>query len=298
MSRTLSILIPTLDRGAIVLETIAHLMQGTEQADEILLLDQTAHHPEEITSRLSRLAESGAIQWIRLSRPSIPSSLNRGLLLARSELVLILDDDIIPAPDLVAAHRRAFVSPARWVVAGQVLQPWQEAESLSGGINREKSLSFPFHSTIPQPAANIMAGNVSMLRQKALDSRGFDERFTGAAYRFETDFAWRVIANGGEIWFEPSASVRHLKLPTGGLRTLGDFQRATNSIHTSGDYYFARLHMHGATRTRYILRRLRQNILNWNSLSHPWLLPLKVMGELAGYREGNRLFGEGRRMVD
>ena len=49
--------------------------------------------------------------------------MNRGLREAKGDIVLFLDDDIIPDKNLVAAHRETHVEhPDTWAVVGQVIQ--------------------------------------------------------------------------------------------------------------------------------------------------------------------------------
>src|SRR2546430_13404701 len=50
-------------------------------------------------------------------------------------------------------------------------------------------------------------------------------------YRFETDFALRLAAAGGKTWFEPHASLRHLKLATGDRKST-----RLNSSHSQISY--------------------------------------------------------------
>ncbi|HEX2123609.1 MAG TPA: hypothetical protein VHL59_18410, partial [Thermoanaerobaculia bacterium] len=123
---------------------------------------------------------------------------------------------------------------------------------------------------------------------------GFDENFIGAAYRFETDFAMRVAAAGGKVWFEPAASIRHLKLESGGLRAFGDHRAVAAPTHTVGDYYFA-LH-HVPRFWRYAARRMMKNVATRYHASHPWTIPAKITAELRGLALAKRLFRKGRQL--
>ncbi len=49
-----------------------------------------------------------------------------GLKRASKPLVLFLDDDILAAPGFVAAHAAAHNRDERWIVVGQIIQPWQQ----------------------------------------------------------------------------------------------------------------------------------------------------------------------------
>lgn len=293
----LTVVIPTLDRGKVVVETIRLLRSLGRPPEQIIIADQTPRHEPEVRAELRRLHSSGSIKWLELRPPAIPRAMNIGLQEAENEIVLFLDDDIIPGPELVTSHLDAFVADDIWASAGQVLQPWQQPEVLIGGSSKMESLSFPFHSTVEQPAANVMAGNLAVRKKRALEIGAFDENFTGAAYRFETDFAWRILDEGGRIVFSPRASIRHLKLDRGGLRSFGEHRAVSSDVHTSGDYYFAMLHLAGLAKWRYFATRLRQNLLNRFMLRHPGSFPRKLLSEVRGFRAGRKLAMQGRKLL-
>lgn len=283
----LTIAIPTYNRGAILVDTIERLLALDPRADEIVIVDQTKEHPPAIRARLAAWNAGGEIRHIVLPQPSIPHAMNVALDEARGELVLFLDDDLIPSPTLAAEHRAAYRDDAIWACAGQVLQPGEEPSDATAADD----LEFPFHSSRGTFITNVMAGNLSVRRERALAIGGFDENYIGAAYRFESDFALRLTGAGGKIWFEPRASIRHLKLATGGLRALGDHRSTMSPAHAVGDYYFALTHR--TDFARYALTRMRKNILTRWHLRHPWAIPTKLIGELRGLLLARRLKARG-----
>lgn len=280
----ITVAIPTYNRGAILVETLAHLR--ALDPPEILVVDQT---PPESAATLPD------VRVIRLPEPSIPHAMNVALESAAHEIVLFLDDDVIPSPGLLRQHLAAHEDPKVWAVVGQVLQPGQEPVHAGARPRTDLAdLAFPFHSDTACTVENVMAGNLSVKRRKALAIGGFDENFTGVAYRFETDFARRIVAAGGIIRFAPQASIRHLQIATGGVRTYGDHRTSSSSAHSIGDYYFGRLH--APSFLRYALSRLRKNVLTRYHLTHPWFLPAKLLGELRGLLGSARLVRGGRRL--
>jgi GT2 family glycosyltransferase len=279
----LTIAIPTYERGAVLCDTIEYLLKLDPRADEIVIVDQTRAHPPEVATRLEAWARANAIRVIRLDAPSIPRAMNTALAEASNERVLFLDDDIIPSPQLVAAHAAAFVDANVWAVVGQVLQPGETSEHFEDAELRRgfvRDLEFRFTHDAPCDVQNVMAGNLCVDRAHALAIGGFDERYIAVAYRFETDFALRLVAAGGRIRYEPTASIRHLKVPGGGIRMWGDHRTSASPAHSMGDYYFARRHIPAFW--SYVARRLRNNIVTRFHLRHPWTIPGKVVGELRG----------------
>jgi GT2 family glycosyltransferase len=285
----ITVAIPTFNRGAILVETLRRLLDFEAR---IIVVDQTPAHPPDVDAQLRRWDEAGAIRWVRLERPSIPHAMNEALRLATTELVLFLDDDIVPAPDLVAAHEAAHGDARVWAVVGQILQPGEEPAHFARPAD---DLEFHFNHDTACEITNVMAGNLSVKRDCALAVAGFDENFVGAAYRFETDFALRVVAAGGIIRFEPRASLRHLRLSSGGLRSFGDHRTTISPLHAVGDYYFA-LH-HRPRFWSYAAQRLRRNVLTRFLAAHPWYIPTKFMGEMRALLLARRLARQGRKLL-
>jgi len=222
--------------------------------------------------------------------------MNRGMLEATTPIVLFLDDDVVPAPLLVARHAAAYGDPGVWAVVGQCLQPGEQpAHFTSRGGEPIADLDFRFNHDEPRAVQNVIAMNLSMRRDRALAIGGFDENFVMVAYRFETDFALRLTKAGGTIRFEPSARVDHLKLATGGTRTFGDHKTSASPAHAFGDYYFAL--NHSRAYWRYVLRRLRKNVLTRFHARHPWTIPAKMAGEIRGMLLARRLRRQGPRLL-
>ncbi|MDP9190987.1 MAG: glycosyltransferase [Acidobacteriota bacterium] len=286
----LTIAIPTYERGTVLCDTIEHLLALDPRAAEIVIVDQTRVHPPDVAARLEAWERAGVIRVFRLEAPSIPRAMNTALREASNHRVLFLDDDIIPSPRLVASHGAAWTDSAIWAVAGQVLQPgetpahFDETELRRGYV---RDLEFRFTHDTACEVQNVMAGNLCVDRTRALAIGGFDERYTAVAYRFETDFALRLVAAGGRIRYEPAASIHHLKVAGGGVRMWGDHLTSTSPAHSMGDYYFARRHV--PEFWRYAARRLRNNIATRFHLRHPWTIPGKLIGELRGLFRAFRL---------
>jgi len=209
------VVIPTYRRGRVLLDTLNHLLALEPPPDEILVVDQTEFPPPEILSELTRLEADGQIRRIVLSPPSIPRAMNRGLLEAKGDVVLFLDDDVIPQPNLLDGHCRAYTDfPEAWAVVGQVIQPEDEVSAgrsapvlqSSGSSFLMQDLDFSFSGDSPAWVRNAIACHLSVKRKEALAIGGFDVQFIPpVSYRFETEFAKRLVAAGGKIRFVTSA---------------------------------------------------------------------------------------------
>lgn len=283
----ISVIIPTYRREKVLVETITHVMRLSPAPGEIVVVDQTEEHDQETRGALSSWENEGRLRWIRLKNPSIPAAMNAGLLAARGEIVLFLDDDVIPCADLLDWHRRAHEQENPAGVVGQVLQPGESPESC--GENE-----FKFCADRPAWIADAMAGNLSVRKTRAIEAGGFDENFRGAAYRFEKEFALRICGGRRAIFFEPRASIRHLRSPSGGTRSGGGHLNSVRPDHSVGGYYFELVAGDGIAG---IHRRLFRSVLTRHHLRRPWWIPVTLVAELAGLAWALRLWLTGPKLL-
>jgi GT2 family glycosyltransferase len=278
-----TVAIPTYGREQVLLDTLAFLLALEVPAAEILVLDQTEQHEAGTERALREMADRGQIRWLRLAQPSIPKAMNEAILNARCPLLLFLDDDVRPDPGLIAAHQAAHDARPDVLVAGRVLQPWDEGRDYSGDND------FHFATLQGRWIGEFMGGNFSVPRSIALVAGGFDENFVRVAYRFEAEFAHRWLAGGHRIWFEPSAMLHHLKVATGGTRTYGEHLTTWRPDHAVGAYY------HGL-RTRsfkeFLFRPIRAVTTRYH-LRNPWRIPGTLLAEFSGMMWAIGLFARG-----
>ena len=165
-----SVVIPTHGREVVLCNTIGALLALKPPPFEIVVVDQTPQHEPATQDALEGWAQGGHITWLRRQPPSIPLAMNEGLLASRGEIVLFVDDDVIPDPELVAAHARSWEAAAAagvGLVAGRVVQPWDNEESAG-------SAGFSFAQRAPAWVEHFMGGNFSVRRETALRLGGFD----------------------------------------------------------------------------------------------------------------------------
>jgi len=284
----LSVVIPTYQRGTVVLESARALLALQDGPDEILIVDQTGEHEAHVLGQLEQLARDTRVRWLRLAHPSIPHAMNVGLLEARGPVVLFLDDDILPQAKLVQAHRQAQSSPR--LVAGQVLHPGQEP------YHPGPEEGHRFDSCVATQVYEFMGGNFSVDRGLALALGGFDENFIGAAYRFEAEFAARYVQRHGPMEFEPRASIRHLAVASGGTRAHGHHLRTSRPAHSTGAYYFLLRVRPPGWWIQALVRPLRA-VRTRHHLRQPWWIPATLVAEARGMLQAWRLHRSGPRLL-
>lgn len=268
----LSVAIPTYRREAVLIQTVGLLLPLLGDGDELLVLDQTPAHEPATEAALAGWHAEGRIRWLRLPEPSIPKAMNRGLIEARNPHVVFFDDDIRPESDLLVTYRRAFSESPDVLIAGRVIQPWEErlvftpdSEALFAGRRRREVREF-------------IGCNFGVPRGTALALGGFDENFVRVAYRFEAEFAHRWRASGYRILFEPDATLHHLKAGDGGTRTYGEHLTTWRPDHAVGGYYFAFV----TGQWREALARPWRAVATRHHLRRPWWILPTLWAELRG----------------
>ena len=281
----ITIAIPTYNRGSILVETIDRLLGLEPRADEIVIVDQDAGTPAGDRGKARGVVATRESESERLEKLSVPAAMNHALRIARQPIVLFVDDDLIPDPSLAReispAWQRHLGCGRPSAPAGRGAASFREEPSAP----RDLPATSSFRSATTrdgrrerdgrQPVGLTRAGALHRRLRRAVRLRGEP---------VESDFARRVIAAGGRIRFEPRARIRHLKLPTGGVRSHGDPRRTAAPTHSAGDYLFAIKHVPGFW--PYAARRFRQNVFTRYTLAHPVAIPMKAIAELRGRSSG------------
>lgn len=268
----LSIVVPSYGREGVLVDTLDALSKLREPNIEIVLIDQTISHEPNVHSRLADWHSRSVIRWVSQSEPSIPAAMNRGALEAHGEILLYLDDDIVPDSHLLSTHVEAHGRSDGDIIAGRVLQPWHEDDHHSD----------PFTKRIPEVKNGFMGGNFSISRALLLELGGFDENFRGAAYHFECEFADRLLQSGHTIWYEPAALIRHLHHSTGGTRSKGHHLTSWNPRHPVGAYYYLFVSGRVKWRAAKALQRLFRSVMTRHHLKAPWYIPVTLVSEASG----------------
>jgi len=274
-SNTLSIVIPTLNRGQVLLDTIQYLRQLDSTVD-IIVVDQTLNHSAAIEGQLLEADQNNVITLINLPKPSVVAAMNVGLQHSNSDYVLFLDDDIQPIEGLIENYLEMTLKQRFGIIAGRVIQPWDNPDG------EEASTPFSFNSLKDNYAPYFIGANVLVNRRAALEIGGFDENFKGTAHDYEREFSDRVLSANYLIGYCGSAAVLHLKEQTGGIRTYGHFLKTIKPHHALGAYYYILRSKRVNNKTKHIFKRLQQRVATRTHLYQPWWIPVTIVGDLLG----------------
>ncbi|WDQ15655.1 glycosyltransferase family 2 protein [Rhodopirellula sp. P2] len=240
-----SVVIPTIGREAVVLDTVSDLTRQAGVDFEIIIVTQSTQTLDEVQSLAVR--HNVAARCYYQSEPNASLARNVGLREAKFNVVLFIDDDMhLPNIRFLESHLAPFEEPSLAGVAGQVLLPGQEPRTRAlhyfASRKRVGWLYFPPTWTKPDSVRNGISCNLSVRKDLALDVGGMDANFVKGAHREESDFCLRLTDKHGLLAFSPAASAVHLHVPSGGCRSWNDRKiekpNSHANHHLAGEWYF------------------------------------------------------------
>ena len=211
-SMTLAIIIPSVNRPAVLHETVRSLARQRRAAAEIIVA---------VPGDLHVLAETRALPCVRVVRAGLGSSRQRNEAIATLSpgisVVTFLDDDVELHPDYLDQIALLFAAAPDIVLAdGRVLADG----ALSGGIARARAREIA--AAAAAPAAPVVEDNAPeriygcnmSVSRAALSQVRFDERLPLYGYMEDRDFAFQC-ARIGLVARCTSAAMVHLGVPSG-----------------------------------------------------------------------------------
>lgn len=207
-----SVIIPTYNRRdqlKMVLDGLTQQTCDMTDVEVIVISDGSQDGTEEM---LRQRAENGSLQLrpIFQQNQGTATSRNHGLQEAQGDLIIFLDDDVVPRPVTLQAH---FEAHDRYgpnvVVLGPLLtpkdypmSPWVAWEQLM----LEKQYLDMAKDNWQPTARQFYTGNVSLSRQALLDAGGFDATLRRGE---DVELGYRLANRGLSFIFEPDAAGKH-----------------------------------------------------------------------------------------
>ncbi len=291
-SFNISVVIPSYNRGQVLLDTITYLRELSNDI-QIIVVDQTEQHVDHIADQLSTWHSDNTIELIKLDKPSVVIAMNTGLSAANKDYVLFVDDDIKPFPNLLSEYQSLISNAHFGIVAGRVVQPWDDEQ----GVNNNSTENFSFNGLQNCDAQYFIGCNVLINKHIALKLGGFDQNFVGTAHDYEREFSDRVLNAGQDVVYCADAAVHHLKEESGGIRTYGHFLKTMKPHHAVGAYYYILRSKRINNKLLRIVHRVRQRVITRTHLKQPWWIPLTLVGDILGIVWASYLWSSGPSLI-
>jgi glycosyltransferase involved in cell wall biosynthesis len=235
----ISVVIPSYQRTTQLLDTLRDL--ATQEIDrlECIVVLQTRPSNEELRAMKSTLADNLRVFFVDEANASLAR--NIGLMQAKSDIVLFLDDDVrIENRHFLEKHLENFKDTDLPGVYGQVLERGQEpafAPDRRIGEAANGWMYLPANYGHPCRTRSGTSNNLAVRRAWAIAVGGMDANFSGGALREETEFNLRYTRRYGLLAFDPDVSLLHLS-GEGGSRAWGHVRRTVPMHHIVGRWYF------------------------------------------------------------
>ena len=221
---SLSIVIPTLNREIPLINTINFFLRSeTTHNFELVVIDQTEKHNIETEQFLAEC--SNRIILLKPGFKSLTRARNLGVNTSKGDIILFVDDDVIPFSGFIRAHLEAHRQEGIGVVTGPVILEGGKLASRSS-LNSEEIREIFDGAGVKRndldfscPARWAFGCNMSFKRSVFQKVGLFDESFQGVAWGEEYELSQRARTRGVKILYCCEAGVVHLKTPVGGCRS-------------------------------------------------------------------------------
>lgn len=208
-SLSVSVVIPTYNRHA-RLERLLRALESEYAAglcfEVVVIVDGATDGTE---AMLAALRPRYPLRVLRQPNRGPGAARNRGVAAATGEVLVFLDDDVVPTAGLIRRHLAVHERDPAAVVTGPMLAPpglklapwlaW-EAAALQKQYDAMQAGRFA-----PTPR-QFYTANASVRRAHVLEAGGFNETFTRAE---DVELAFRLADRGLRFYFLPDAAVLH-----------------------------------------------------------------------------------------
>jgi len=205
----LSVVVPTYNRRAGIVRLLQALAEQTVPPDQFEVVVANDGSTDGTAEALAAFRAPYRLTVLTQANAGPAAARNAAVGQATARLVVFLDDDVVPAGDLLAAHLAAQGDADDLIVVGPMFPPtdwarstwvrWEERQLLKQYDAMDRGV----YSCTPR---QFYTGNASAPRALLLQSGGFDDRFKRAE---DVELAFRLWAMGARFHFEPAASVLH-----------------------------------------------------------------------------------------
>jgi glycosyltransferase involved in cell wall biosynthesis len=204
-----SIIIPTFNRIARLKSVIAALEQQTIPLDDFEVIVISDGSNDGTDEYLQSYTQSLKLRVYFQKNQGPAAARNLGIKHAMGEIIIFLDDDVVPEPELVYEHLQIHARGENQVVLGPMLTP--PGIRLSPWTQWEQEMLMKQYNAMQngewQPTARqFYTGNSSIARHHLITSGGFDTTFRRAE---DVELAYRLESIGVRFIYQQKAIGYH-----------------------------------------------------------------------------------------
>lgn len=212
----LSVIIPTRNRAGslkLLLESLAEpSRRGIPQTEIIVVNNGSTDETRPWLDAQREQTASGRLIVLDEPRPGKSNALNRGLSVARGEILMVLDDDVVIDSNCLAKHAEAHAQNQFAAIQGRIL-PGRDGVGNPAEANRLWEYNIPLIDYGDQILAirGLTGTNMSFKRAVFEKIGFFDSRLGPGAAGFseDTEYSIRIRQAGFKIGYTPHAIVYH-----------------------------------------------------------------------------------------
>ncbi len=216
-----SVVVCTYNRCASVAETIAALSRQVVRTDtrwELIVVDNNStDRTRETVGQLASEPGSPEIRYAFEAQQGLSHARNHGIALARGELILFTDDDVIPEPDWVQTVADAMRDCGCDACGGYIAPIWEAeppawlTERFYGFLALKPDPNGPRILSAEEelPFGANMAFRREVFERVGLFDPGLGRMGNVLAGGEESDLFRRILGSGGSVMYFPQARVHH-----------------------------------------------------------------------------------------
>ena len=226
---TVSVIVPTKDRAALLAQTVRALLAQTAALDELIVVDQSG--TDDGRRVITALVEAAATSWPRLfyvwdrSISGAAAARNAGLDRAHGDIVVFCDDDVVPESTVIErllAHyaRVPELAGLAPLIVNYVRPGWatraHQRIFFVGPFRDERQPIYWYWDRHPSGVllpVRMFTGALMSFRRAALDGVRHDARYRAASVGEDIDLCWSLVGRGGRLAIATDARIVHNKAP-------------------------------------------------------------------------------------
>lgn len=219
--------IPCYGRAQLLVRGLEALTRQTLARSEFEVIAVDDGSPEPIEPVVRRFLARLPLTVLRKPNGGLAAARTFGAARAVNEILLFMDDDIVPGPEFLRRHLEVHESRPRAVALGALPHPTDVTQTpflyyLERILHYDLFLRFGSIDKIPLPPLN---GNSSIRREEFFAIGGYDPHFAGYGGE-DTELGYRLLKAGFEFVYAPEAVGVHYHVK--------DFAAYKRDMHASG----------------------------------------------------------------